>query len=257
MALRGLKGGGYVTYKAMEQAGLTDADVAGKTKDEVDATLKGNGAATNLPADIVAKKDQIDTRMAEIAKDSPEYAADIAAVRTLLAKGDVESAFDTFHNSPASYDYINTHDTFSKLRRDAYLHRTVGLDWGTTPGTFTAWHSGGTANAEKNGIFFSPDKGGAEPYSKGGVPPKQYTVTVKNPYVTTRVEDAYAELSGTPIAKVLDAKHKAKSVQAHWLSLDKKVAKLAQKKGHDAITYTDPAPPAPRELVLLSAKGIR
>lgn len=37
MALRGLKGGGYVTYKALEQAGLSDADVAGKTKDEVDA----------------------------------------------------------------------------------------------------------------------------------------------------------------------------------------------------------------------------
>lgn len=39
MALRGLKGGGYTTYKALEQAGLSDADVAGKTKDEVEAML--------------------------------------------------------------------------------------------------------------------------------------------------------------------------------------------------------------------------
>lgn len=39
MALRGQKGGGYITYKAMERVGLTDADVAGKTQAEVEAMM--------------------------------------------------------------------------------------------------------------------------------------------------------------------------------------------------------------------------
>lgn len=160
-------------------------------------------------------------------------------------------------NGSKSHCNKNTYFNFAKVDRDAYLHRTVGLDWGTKPATLTAWHAGGTANAEKNGIFFSPNKGGAEPYSKGGVPPKQYAVTIKNPLVATRVEYAYAELSGTPVAKVFETKSKTKNVQAYWLSLDKKVAKLAQKKGYDAITYTDPAPPAPREIVMLSVKSIQ
>ena len=47
MALRGLKGGGYITHEQMERVGLTDADVAGKTQADVEVMM--SGVQTSLP----------------------------------------------------------------------------------------------------------------------------------------------------------------------------------------------------------------
>lgn len=42
MALRGLKGGGFVTYKRMEQYGLTDSDFQGKDAESIRYLLDSN-----------------------------------------------------------------------------------------------------------------------------------------------------------------------------------------------------------------------
>lgn len=48
MALRGLKGGGYMTYKAMEQAGLSNADVNAMTPNEQQGLI-GGGLLDGIP----------------------------------------------------------------------------------------------------------------------------------------------------------------------------------------------------------------
>ncbi len=100
------------------------------------------------------------------------------------------------------------------------------------------------------------DKKGADAYSTGENPTQEYNVDIKNPLVMTEVKAAYSKLTGKSMTDICEERDSADNVNDWWRKIDAKVSKLAAEKGYDAITYTAPAPPATRELILLDKKGI-
>lgn len=120
--------------------------------------------------------------------------------------------------------------------------------WGTEPGEYTVYRSGSLKN-RRNMVFSANTYEGAEPYSSfddPGMPDRfnvsSYTVKVNKPYSARNLREAYVNLfHKTP--PELTAKN--------WSRIDAQVANEAMRKGFDAITYTEPAPPAKREMLVL------
>lgn len=185
----------------------------------------------------------------------PKDAEAAKEAASLVEKGMYDEAIAVMAKAEIHYDIKNTYLEITKARRDKEIHEKYGSDWGTKPGTYTAYRSGPITGTSR-GVFFAVDPGGARAYSKeDGKDFHKYEVTVKNPYTIARVENAYADLTGTPIEKVLRDKA-GKDAAKWWVRIDQQVAKLAREKGHDALVYTDPAPPAMREIVLFDKKAI-
>jgi len=174
----------------------------------------------------------------------------------LVGKGKFQEAIRVMALAEIHYDIKNTYHEITKARRDEEVHVKYGADWGTKPGTFTAYRSGPITGTSR-GNFFAIDPEGAKSYSReDGKDFHKYEVTVKNPYTVSRVEQAYADLTGKSIESVYQEKAN-KDAQKWWVRIDQQVAKLAREKGYDALVYTDPAPPAMRELVVFDQKGIK
>ncbi len=199
-------------------------------------------------------KDIIDT-LSQYSKEyksdnNPKMEADCNTIISLL-DNDVDKAYNTFSKSDLRYDISSTYKKLGKYKDS----RGSGTDWGTKPGKYVVYRAGDVTNP-KRGIFFSMDKVGADAYSTGEKQTREYNIDIKNPFVMTEVKAAYSKLTGKSMADICKERDSADNVNDWWRKIDAKVSKLAKAKGYDAITYTDPAPPATRELILLDEKGI-
>jgi phage gp29-like protein len=131
-------------------------------------------------------------------------------------------------------------------------HTVTGwpADWGLKPGIHKVWRGGDTDTA-RGAVFVAPDQESAMEYAGKDREVNQYHAEIKNPYVAPNQYEALADLTGKTKRQVLDQRDRAKD-QRDWLrKADKKIAQLAAKRGHDAVTYTRPMLPALRELSLL------
>lgn len=128
-------------------------------------------------------------------------------------------------------------------------------NWGLKPGKYLVWRAGTIDMKLDRGIFTAIDEVGAKLYLDSDNPNRtlhSYWATIKHPYISTRLESAYSDLANIPLAKVLKTKASVYDQQKWWRDLDKKIFNLAKKKGYDSITYTRPAPPASKEMVLFN-----
>lgn len=183
-------------------------------------------------------------------------ANELSNVLAKLEKGDIDGAIKSFQESSVKYDIPNTYTNLERARDEDKVNAEAGKDWGLTPGKYEVWRSGNLDS--KRGIFFSIDKEGAESYSQiRGTKAKKYTVEIKNPLVAKRLEDAYAVLTGRTKKEILEERDSADNVQEWWKRTDRKIFDLAKEKGYDSITYTYPAPPAIKEMVVFSKSAIR
>lgn len=181
---------------------------------------------------------------------------DCIKIVELLKNGKAKEASKLFAGSDLKYDIGNTYDELNDYVDKKYIAKTFGEDWGTKPGEYVAYRSG-EVKGEKRGIFLSMDRKGAKMYSKGGeVKTIEYRVNIKNPLVGERVEEVYADLVGENAHEVYERKNRSGDINKFWRELDAKVITLAEKEGYDSIVYTKPAPPALRELVLVSSESI-
>jgi hypothetical protein len=171
-------------------------------------------------------------------------------IKELVINGDIDTAVDTFLSCDLKYDIGNVCKKLQTYKKNKYIEANFGLDWGTKPGIYTVYRAGSIVDP-KRGIFFSMDEKGAEAYSRGEIKVDEYNIDIKNPFTVTEVKKAYCILANKNMDDLLKQRNRTKNENDWWQKLDAKVAVLAKKQGYDAITYTDPAPPAVRELVLL------
>lgn len=185
-----------------------------------------------------------------------KFASELQDILSNLEKGNLDKVIELFQSSNVKYDIPTTYNNVVREIQESQVDLESGKDWGVKPGEYKAWRSGNLDS--KRGIFFAVDKKGAEAYS--GIhktPAKQYIVTVKKPLVAKRLEDAYAELTGIKKEDILRERDSSDNVNDWWRDLDKKIFKLAKKQGYDSITYTHPAPPAVKEMIVFDKNSIR
>ena len=228
---------GGKTFKRKQRVGQKE-----KTK-EIDGELK----------DIIDKLFQYSGEYKS--ENNPEMEKDCNTIISLLNSGDINEAYSIFNKSDLRYDILSTCKKLEKYKIKQETSKEFGADWGVKPGQYTVYRAGGVTGA-KRGIFFSMDKKGADAYSTSKNPTQKYDIDIKNPLVMTEVKAAYSELTGKSMSEILKERDSVDNVNDWWRKIDAKVARLAKEKGYDAITYTDPAPPATRELILLDEKGI-
>jgi hypothetical protein len=175
-----------------------------------------------------------------------ELSSEADEVALMLQQGDIQGARQKFISGDLAIDIPQTYEEVNQLSHEDYVIENIGEDFATNPGTFEVFRSG-EPKSTPNGIFFSADEEGAKQYADKGKELKKYKITIKKPLVAGRVEDAYTKLTG---------KDKSVLTGEEWLALDKKVASLAKQAGYDAITYTNPAPPAHREIVVFDIGSV-
>ena len=174
------------------------------------------------------------------------------AIVEYLKVGDYKNAITLFRTSELLYDLGNTYDALKKLDIEDYVSKNFDINWGLKAGEYIAWRSGNIENT-KNGIFFSISQGGAEAYSNNERTAKKYTVKINKPLVARRAEHAYLILTGKNVPKTLT---QSGGNDDWWVKLDERIVSLAKAKGYDSVTYTMPAPPAMKELILFDKKQV-
>ena len=148
-----------------------------------------------------------------------DLARDLSAIIDFLKKDDVESAFKIMIDSPTKYDLTNSYQILMRMKDERKLEARGLTNWGKVPGKHIAYRAGVVSRAAKNGIYFAPHKEEAEAYSDTGSGSREvhkYEVTIRNPLVVKRGEDAISILGG----KVVDV-NRAKNVGDAWIKNDK------------------------------------
>jgi hypothetical protein len=167
----------------------------------------------------------------------------------LIKQEKLDEAVELFRLSELMYDIGNTYDKLRQIKKDLYVEKNFGTEWGIKPGEYVAYRSGDVENT-KNGIFFSIDKKGAEAYSNNIRSTHKYKIKISSPLVADSVVDAYQKLTGKRFSTM-----EVKSDD--WqLQLDIKVATLAKKSGYDSLVYIKPMPPAFREMVIFDKSKV-
>ena len=190
------------------------------------------------------------------AEGNTKRAQEVKEVLQYIHAKDIDSAIMSFQESSLKYDIGNTYTALVDGYKYYKASIKFGGNWGESAGTYDLWRAGKLDS--KRGIFFSMNKEGAEEYSSlhDNQPAKKYTATIKNPLVSKNVVEAYSQLTGIPLQKIFEQKNRAKDSISWLRKIDTKVFNLAKKKGYDAITYTKPAPPAIKEMVILDRSSI-
>jgi hypothetical protein len=145
--------------------------------------------------------------------------------------------------------------------------------WGTEPGEYTVYRTGGL---DRDVIFTANKFDGASSYTtpfpsgrsvlvkdadydpeRLGV--NSYTVTIKKPFVAKNLNDAYETLYGEKVNLDPSDAQKRKGVTTGdlWVKADNKITKTLKSKGYDAWTMTNPAPPAEKEMNILSKGNMK
>ena len=83
-----------------------------------------------------------------------------------------------------------------------------------------------------------------------------YEVTIEKPFVSERLADAYEKLFGKKVRLEPTSGEMKKGLTSAdlWAKADQKIAKELKKRGHDAWVMTKPAPPAKREMNIITPK---
>lgn len=120
------------------------------------------------------------------------------------------------------------------------------------PGTYTVFRSG-PLQTKRGAPFFADTMAGAAAYSSmHGSSPKAYSVTVKNPASFPNQYAALADVTGKSLEEVYRSRDRTSKTNSDWLrDADLKIATELRKRGHDAIVYTKPMPPAKMEMAWL------
>lgn len=206
--------------------------------------------------EVSALTAKLDNYVTEYTKEGKPKQADASKQASeLLKKDDLDGALKSMRDGEIHYDIPQTYTALMDIRDEREVAEKFGADWGTKPGTYTAWRSGDLESPR--GVFFSINESGAKAYEREGEKATKYSVEIKNPLVAKRFEDAYSMLSGKTPEQVRKEKDSKKVVNDWWQALDKKIMGLAKKKGYDSIVYTKPAPPAIRELVVFDKNAIK
>jgi predicted Zn-ribbon and HTH transcriptional regulator len=171
-----------------------------------------------------------------------------------IRQNKLKEAITLFRTSDLLYDIGNTYDALKKIDAENYVTENFDVNWGLKAGEYIAYRSGAIDN-QKNGIFFSISKGGAEAYSDSSSnrETKAYKVKISNPLVARRAEHAYFLLTGKNVPKSLQQDG---GKEDWWVQLDAKIVSLAKDRGYDSVTYTNPAPPALKELILFKNQQV-
>jgi SPP1 gp7 family putative phage head morphogenesis protein len=205
-----------------------------------------------------ALADKLEGYVKDYTKDNkPEYAAQATATAQLLRAGEYQKAYEELWKGDLRYDIPNTATAVVKVKEDAYISSTFGEDWGMKAGTYSVWRSGDLDSVR--GVFFSIDEQGAKAYSSlhNDAPALQYETTIQKPLVADDLIGAYSQLTGRSVESLRKQRDNHPNVAKWWRDVDKKVFELAKKQGYDAITYTKPAAPALREMVVIDKKALK
>lgn len=206
-----------------------------------------------LPKELSEKLDEVKSKLKGYLDDE-EIGYKSKEVLDLLEENNIKEALNKFRESELCYEIGNTYMSLRDISDEIIIHQDHGLDWGKKAGQYEVWRAG-EVGSQKNGIFFSINEQGAKAYThEKGRELKKYTVEIKNPLVVKRVEHAYSQLTGISVSDLIKQRDRSKNVGDWWLKLDEKVAQLARKAGYDAVTYTKPAAPAIREMVVFDSK---
>jgi len=163
-----------------------------------------------------------------------------------------QEAFDIFIKNELNFEIGTTYTLLKDLKTELYIETHLDKNWGLKAGKYIAYRCGDLNS--KRGIFFSIDYSGAKLYCSDV---HKYEVTIHKPLIAARVEYALSELTNKSIDDILKIRDKAKVVNEWWMKVDKTVMELAKKKGYDSIIYTNPAPPAVKEMVIFDKKQIK
>lgn len=212
----------------------------------------------SLQQDLDGVIEKLESYQHEYSKENDKESADIIRVTLdLLQQKKYAKSLDNIWNSKLRYDISNTLMEFKRIVTELHLQANYDPQWGQRAGEYIGFHAG-PVHEVPNGLFFSIDQEGAVPYSHGGRRElKKYKVMIKRPLVAKSLYSALSILTGKGEQYFTDQKNKSNNVSKWWISMDEKVVKLASAKGYDSVLYTNPAPPAKKELVIFNSNQVK
>lgn len=186
-----------------------------------------------------------------------QYSDELDTIVTNLKDRKFKEALQSIVDSDVRYEIPNTIGMLRKIIDQLNIETNYDKNWGLKPGIYNCFRAGKVENSA-NGIFFSITLEGAEAYSKSSSREvHQYSVTVQNPIVFKDVIDGLSHFTGKSRSEILELRSRSSNVGDWWITADKKMVRFCMKNHNDSITYTDPAPPAIRELVVFDNKQIK
>lgn len=189
------------------------------------------------------------------------------ALEKFIWKSDDVEKFNPYHKpggSPeggqfASGDGGDPGVSGSKSLSDLVSYLKGGTYTDVGPVEVEVWRAGEPRESGR-GIFYADSREDAAEYSSihGGAAPKKYTVSAKNPIVTTSHMTLHQHLfAGKTFQDAVwaeDKKSGFKSSIEASRRVEAKMAARAKKLGHDAIIYTSPPAPAKYEIAILGGR---